>query len=197
MASALDNPGQQPLALLRQWFEGAIAAAQPHICLPPYVPPPPQGQTVVVGAGKSAAAMAAALEAVWPGPLRGIVVTRDGHGVPTRTIEVLEAAHPVPDQRGAAAAAQILATVAPLGPQDLVIALISGGGSALLTLPPSGLDLGDLVAINRQLLRSGADIGDMNRVRKVLSRSAGGDPGHFRCAGGRSAGDRLRPNGGG
>ncbi len=165
---------ESPTALLRQWFATAIAVAQPHHCIPAYLPQPPQGQTVVVGAGKSAAAMAAAVEAGWPGPLTGVVVTRDGHGVPTRAIEVLEASHPVPDHRGAAAAERILATVAPLGPEDLVIALISGGGSALLTLPPLGLDLGDLIDINRQLLRCGADIGEMNRVRKMLSRSAGG-----------------------
>lgn len=173
-AQILPWPMTSPEAHLRSLFETAVAAAQPQKRIPAYLPPPPQGKTVVVGAGKSAAAMAQAVEAAWPGELTGVVVTRYGHTVPTRTIQVLEAAHPVPDAQGMAAAAQILATVAPLGPEDLVICLISGGGSALLTFPPQGIPLAVLADINRQLLRSGADIVEMNTVRKVLSQSAGG-----------------------
>ncbi len=163
-----------PVALLRSLFETAVRAAQPDHRIPAFLPPPPVGKTVVVGAGKSAAAMARAVEHAWPRDLSGVVVTRYGHGAPTQHIDVLEAAHPVPDQQGMAAAEQILQTVAPLGPDDLVICLISGGGSALLTLPPVGITLDMLADINRQLLRCGADIRDMNTVRKNLSRSSGG-----------------------
>ncbi|WP_008314108.1 glycerate kinase [Leptolyngbya sp. PCC 6406] len=163
-----------PLETLRSLFDTAIAAAQPELRIPQFLPAPPAGRTVVVGAGKSAAAMARAVEQVWPGPLEGVVVTRYGHGVPTERIQVLEAAHPVPDEKGRAAAEQIWQTVAPLGPEDLVLCLISGGGSALLTLPPEDISLAILADINRQLLRSGADIVAMNTVRKTLSRSSGG-----------------------
>jgi glycerate 2-kinase len=163
-----------PPEILRSLFDAAVAAAQPDLRIPPLLPPPPQGKTVVVGAGKSAAAMARAVEMAWSQPLSGVVVTRYGHRVPTERIDVLEAAHPVPDAQGMAAAERILATVAPLGEDDLVICLISGGGSALLTLPPEGITLKELADINRQLLRSGADITEMNRVRKTLSRSSGG-----------------------
>jgi hydroxypyruvate reductase len=128
----------------------------------------------VVGAGKASAAMASVLERHWPGPLSGLVVTRYGHAVPCARIEIAEAAHPVPDAAGAAAAARILALVRPLGPDDLVIALISGGGSALLTLPAAGLSLEDKQEVNRALLRSGADIAEMNCVRKHLSAIKGG-----------------------
>lgn len=163
-----------PPEILRSLFATAVAAAQPDRRIPPLLPPPPQGKTVVVGAGKSAAAMARVVEQAWSGPLSGVVVTRYGHQVPTAHIEVLEAAHPVPDAQGMSAAERILATVAPLGAEDLVICLISGGGSALLTLPPEGIALAELAEINRQLLRSGADITEMNTVRKTLSRSSGG-----------------------
>jgi hydroxypyruvate reductase len=163
-----------PPDLLRSLFDAAVAAAQPELRLPSVLPEPPAGRTVVVGAGKSAAAMARAVEQVWPTPLSGVVVTRYGHRVPTSQIEVLEAAHPVPDAPGMAAAERILAAVRPLGPEDLVLCLISGGGSALLTLPPADIDLAVLADINRQLLRSGADITEMNAVRKTLSRSSGG-----------------------
>lgn len=163
-----------PPEILRTLFEAAVAAAQPDRRIPHFLPAPPKGKTIVVGAGKSAAAMARALENSWNGPLAGVVVTRYGHSVETQTIEVLEAAHPVPDAQGMAAAERIVQVVTPLGEDDLVICLISGGGSALLTLPPAGISLEVLADLNRQLLRSGADISEMNAVRKNLSRSSGG-----------------------
>ncbi|MEL6764726.1 MAG: glycerate kinase, partial [Cyanobacteria bacterium J06607_6] len=142
--------------------------------VPLFLPPPPAGRTVVVGMGKAAAAMAQAVEASWHGPLSGLVVTRYGHRVPTQHIEVVEAGHPVPDANGMQAAARILQQVSGLGGDDLVICLVSGGGSALFTLPPAGIELATLAAINRQLLKSGAAIDQMNAVRKSLSRSSGG-----------------------
>lgn len=163
--------------LLLQMFGAAVGAAAPDLCVPPHLPPPPRGRTVVVGAGKAAAAMARAVEAHWPGdrPLSGLVVTRYGHGVgPLPRIEVVEASHPVPDDAGRAAAARILDLVGGLGPDDLVLCLISGGGSALLALPAEGVDLSDKQSINRALLKSGAGIGDMNCVRKHLSAIKGG-----------------------
>jgi len=163
-----------PVEHLRTLFDAAVAAAQPDRRIPPFLPSPPVGKTVVVGAGKSAAAMARAVEQAWTADLEGVVVTRYGHRVETQTIEVLEAAHPVPDANGMAAAERILQTVTPLGEDDLVICLVSGGGSALLTLPPVGISLATLAELNRQLLRSGADISEMNAVRKNLSRSSGG-----------------------
>ena len=164
-----------PTEILRSLFDVAVAAAQPEHRIPQFLPGPPKGKTVVVGAGKSAAAMAQAVEQAWQtGPLEGLVVTRYGHRAETKTIEVWEAAHPVPDAQGMAVAERILKTVAPLGEDDLVICLISGGGSALLTLPPVGISLDVLADLNRQLLRSGADISEMNAVRKNLSRSSGG-----------------------
>lgn len=163
-----------PPEILRSLFDAAVAAAQPDRRIPEFLPPPPQGKTVVVGAGKSAAAMARAVEQAWSGALEGVVVTRYGHRAETDIVEVLEAAHPVPDANGMAAAERILETVTPLGADDLVICLISGGGSALLTLPPVGIGLEVLADLNRQLLRSGADISEMNAVRKNLSRSSGG-----------------------
>ncbi len=158
--------------LLRRMFEAAIAAASPDHSVPPNLPPPPPGRTVVVGAGKAAAAMARAVEAHWPPdkPLSGLVVTRYGHGVgPLARIEVVEASHPVPDAAGREAARRILASVRGLSHDDLVLCLISGGGSALLSLPAPGVELADKQTINRALLRSGAAIGDMNCVRKHLS----------------------------
>ena len=118
--------------LLRDMFDAAVAAASPALCVPRHLPPAPQGRTVVVGAGKAAAAMAAAVKAHWPGPIEGLVVTRYGHSSPCRHIEVIEAAHPVPDAAGRDAARRIFARVARLGPDDLVLCLLSGGGSALL-----------------------------------------------------------------
>ena len=143
--------------------------------MPRFLPPPPSGRVVVLGAGKAAAAMAAAVEAAWPDrPLEGLVVTRYGHGVPCRRIEIVEAAHPVPDAAGEAAAKRILALAESAGPEDLVLCLISGGGSALLSLPAPGLSLADKQAVNRALLASGAAIGEMNCLRKHLSAIKGG-----------------------
>ena len=164
-------------ALLRRLFEAAVAVAAAATCVPPHLPPPPAGRTIVVGAGKAAAAMAAAVEAHWPAdrPLTGLVVTRYGHGVGTlNRIEVVEASHPVPDAAGRAAAARIIELVKGLTADDLVLCLISGGGSALLSLPAPGIDLADKQAVNRALLRSGAGIHDINCVRKHLSAIKGG-----------------------
>jgi hydroxypyruvate reductase len=174
MANAAMSGGRDPRAFLRGLFDAAIAAAAPAETLARFLPPPPKGRTIVVGAGKAAASMAAALEAAWPGPLEGLVVTRYGHRAPTRAIEVVEAAHPTPDAAGAAAAARILERVKGLSADDLVLCLISGGGSALLALPAPRLTLADKQAINRALLRSGAGIAEMNCVRKHLSAIKGG-----------------------
>jgi len=163
-----------PRALLRAMFDAAIAAALPAKCLPPHLPSPPQGRTIVIGAGKASAAMAAALEAHWPGELSGLVVTRYGHAVPCRRIEIVEAAHPVPDAAGRDAAERILGMVQGLSANDLVLCLISGGGSALLALPAPGITFEDKQSVNRALLRSGANIGEMNCVRKHLSAIKGG-----------------------
>ncbi|WCM94551.1 glycerate kinase [Acidovorax sp. NCPPB 2350] len=163
-----------PRALLRRMFDAAVAAARPEVCVPPHLPPPPRGRTVVIGAGKAAAAMARAVEAHWPGPLSGLVVTRYGHAVPCERIGVVEAAHPVPDAAGEAAARRMLALVQGLGADDLVLCLVSGGGSALLPLPWPGLALQDKQAIGRALLASGADIAEMNCVRRHLSAIKGG-----------------------
>ena len=160
--------------LLRSMFDAAVAAALPSRCVPPHLPKPPKGKTVVVGAGKAAAAMAEAVEAHWRGPAEGLVVTRYGHGAPCKSIEVIEASHPVPDTAGREAAQRIIEKVSGLGPGDLVLCLISGGGSALLALPAPGLSLQDKQSINRALLMSGAQIGEMNCVRKHLSAIKGG-----------------------
>ena len=155
-------------------FRAAIDAAMPGKVLPAHLPAPPKGRTIVLGAGKASAAMAKAVEDHWPGPLEGVVVTRTGHGVPCRRIEIVEASHPVPDARGRDAAVRILALAKTAGPDDLVLCLISGGGSALLALPADGLTLADKQAVNRALLASGADIAEMNTVRKHLSAIKGG-----------------------
>ncbi|HLY57295.1 MAG TPA: glycerate kinase [Stellaceae bacterium] len=161
-------------ALLRDLFDAAMRRALPSVCLPPHLPARPKGRTIVVGAGKAAASMAAAVEAHWDGRLEGLVVTRYGHAVPCRHIEVVEAAHPVPDAAGMQAARRILERVQGLTPDDLVLALISGGASALLALPARGITLDEKQAINRALLRSGANIAEMNCVRKHLSAIKGG-----------------------
>lgn len=161
-------------AFLRRLFDAAIAAADPLRCVPPHLPSPPKGRTIVVGAGKASAAMARAVEEHWPGPLSGLIVTRYGAGVPCRHIEIVEAAHPVPDAKGRAAARRILDLAAIARPDDLVLALISGGGSALLALPADGVTLEDKQAVNRALLNSGATIAEMNCVRKHLSAIKGG-----------------------
>jgi glycerate 2-kinase len=163
-----------PRTLLRQMFDAAVASAQPALCLPPHLPEPPKGRTIVVGAGKASAAMARALEDHWPGPLQGLVVTRYGYEVPCERIEIVQAAHPVPDEAGLAASRRIAALVAGLGADDLVIALISGGGSSLLVAPAPGLTLADKRAVNSALLASGATISEMNCVRRHLSALKGG-----------------------
>ena len=171
----------QPQVFLRQLFDAAVLRALPIHNTAAYLPPPPKGRTVVLGAGKAGGAMAQAVEALWSSdkPMSGLVVTRYGHtpprpaGVPER-IEVVEASHPVPDAAGLAAAERILALTQGLTEDDLVLFLISGGGSALLTLPADGLTLADKQRINKDLLNSGAGIGEMNCVRKHLSRIKGG-----------------------
>jgi hydroxypyruvate reductase len=163
-----------PRTLLRAMFDAAIAAAQPALCVPRHLPAPPRGRLVVIGAGKASAAMARAVEAHWQGPLSGLVVTRYGYAVPCERIEIAEASHPVPDAAGEAAARRMLELVQGLSQDDLVLCLISGGGSSLLTLPPPGLSLADKQALNRALLASGASIGEMNCVRRHLSAIKGG-----------------------
>lgn len=167
---------RDPEAVLQAMFEAARRAADPAACLPPHLPPVPKGRTLVVGAGKAAASMARAVEQHWPedAPLDGLVVTRYGHDVPCERITVVEAAHPVPDSAGEKAAALILQKVQGLGPDDLVLCLISGGGSALLSLPADGLTLEDKQAVNKALLKSGANIAEMNCLRKHLSSIKGG-----------------------
>ncbi|OIQ32564.1 MAG: glycerate kinase [Alphaproteobacteria bacterium MedPE-SWcel] len=162
-------------ALLRRMMTAAIAAADPATVLAAQLPEKPKGRCIVIGAGKSAAAMARALETAWPDvDVSGVVVTRYGHTVPTDRIKVLEAAHPVPDTAGLAAAREILKTAKAAGKDDLVLALISGGGSALLPLPVAPLTLDDKIRVNRLLLKSGMAIDDMNRVRRRLSLVKGG-----------------------
>ena len=171
-----DRP-QDRQPLLRRMFDAAIAAAQPALCLPPHLPAPPKGRTVVIGAGKASAAMARAFEDHWTGPvdrLEGLVITRYGYDVPCQHIEIVQAAHPVPDAAGLAAAERVRALVSGLRADDLVIALISGGGSSLLVAPGEGLTLADKQQVNAALLRSGASIGEMNCVRRHLSALKGG-----------------------
>jgi glycerate 2-kinase len=163
-----------PRALLRSLFDAAVAAADPSATVPKHLPAPPVGRTIVVGAGKAAAAMAAAVEAHWSGPLEGLVVTRVAHGAPTKRIRVVEAGHPNPDAAGVAAASEILSMAGGLTSDDLVLGLISGGGSALLSLPAGKVTLADKQAITRALLKSGARIDEFNTVRKHLSAIKGG-----------------------
>jgi len=165
--------------LLRALFDAALAAADPARAIPSYLPAPVHGRTVVVGAGKASAAMARAFEKAWPaskqsGPLDGLVVTRRGHAVACERITIVEASHPVPDRAGEQAARDILDLARGLGPDDQLVCLMSGGGSALLALPAPGLTLGDKQAVTRALLRSGATIGEINTVRKHLSAIKGG-----------------------
>ena len=193
-----------PHSLLRAMFDAAVGAALPARIVPRHLPAPPKGRTIVLGAGKASAAMARAVEDHWPGPLEGLVVTRYGHAVPCRAIEIVEAAHPVPDAAGqAAAAAHPRARPQGAGPDDLVLCLISGGGSALLALPAEGLTLEDKQAVNRALLASGADIapdergpqaslGDQGRpARGRGAPGQGGQPADLRRARRRPGGDRL------
>ncbi len=155
-------------------FDAAVAAADPETALAAHLPDRPRGRTVVVGAGKGAAQLAAAFERLWDAPVEGVVVTRYGYGCDTRNIRVIEAAHPVPDQAGLAAAEALFQAVRGLSKDDLVVALVCGGGSALLPAPPEGLTLEDEIELNRILLASGAPISVMNAIRKQVSRIKGG-----------------------
>lgn len=177
-----DLPAQAKRLLLES-FGAAVAAADPAVILPPHLPPPPRGRTLVVGGGKAAASMAAAVEVHWPldAPLAGLVVTRYRHGLPTRRIEVVEASHPLPDGRGESAALRMLELARTLGADDLLLAVISGGGSSLLAAPVAGVTLKDLRRVTKALLQSGATIQEINIVRKHLTRLSGGQ---LACAAG-------------
>lgn len=164
----------QDRAFLASMFNAAVAAADPRKALAAHLPARPKGRTIVIGAGKGAAQLAAAFEDLWQAPIEGVVVTRYGYACPTRHIRVLEAAHPVPDKAGLAASEALFDAVTGLGPDDLVVALVCGGGSALLAAPAEGLTLADEVALNETLLASGAPIGAMNAIRKQFSRIKGG-----------------------
>ncbi|CAG2160525.1 Putative hydroxypyruvate reductase [Cupriavidus numazuensis] len=164
----------QARSLLQNMFHAAIDAAQPSLTLAAHLPERPRGRTLVIGAGKASAAMASAFEAAWPWPVEGLVVTRYGYAVPCERIEIIEAAHPVPDAAGFLAARRMLDMVSGLTEDDLVICLVSGGGSSLLPLPLAGVSLEDKQAINRALLASGATITEMNCVRRHLSAIKGG-----------------------
>ncbi len=163
-----------PGTFLRSLFDAALAAADPQLALAEHIPAAVTGRTVVTGAGKAAAAMAQAFAARWPGPLEGLVLTRYGHALPCERIEICEGGHPVPDAAGERAARRMIELAHQLGPDDQLVFLASGGGSALLTLPAPGLSLADKQAVTRALLRSGASIGEINTVRKHLSAIKGG-----------------------
>jgi hydroxypyruvate reductase len=165
---------QAPRDLLLTLFRAALAVVDPMQAVPPHLPLAPKGRTIVVGAGKASAAMAAAVERHWRGPLEGLVVTRYGHGVPCKQIEIVEASHPVPDERGRDVARRILEKVQGLTADDLVLCLISGGGSALLSLPAPDITLADKQAMNKALLKYGVTIAEMNCVRKHMSAIKGG-----------------------
>jgi len=158
-----------PRDILRHLFDAAIAAADPALCVPPNLPKDDGGRLIVIGAGKASAAMARAVEQHWSGQLDGLVVTRYGHGVPCERIEIVEAAHPVPDAAGESAAQRILAKVQNLNENDRVLALISGGGSALLAAPAEGVSLAEKRAITVVLFKSGVSISEINCVCKYLS----------------------------
>jgi len=178
---SLPSPAHDPRAFLRALYDAAVARAQPAVVMREVLPPPPRGRTVVVGGGKASGAMAAAMDALWPAdaPLSGVVLTRYDHVPPAYKarpgrISVREAAHPVPDEAGRQGATDMLAAVRGLTADDLVVALVSGGGSALLALPCPGLSFADKQQVNRELLKSGASIDEMNCVRKHLSAIKGG-----------------------
>lgn len=171
MSALTDNAAR---TVLRQMFDAAIAAAQPALCVPPALPAAPKGRLIVIGAGKASAEMARAVERNWTGPLTGLVVTRYGYAVPCERIEIVEAAHPVPDAAGLQAARRILDRVQGLSADDTVLCLISGGGSSLLPLPLDGITLEDKQKVNQALLTSGATISEMNCVRRHLSAIKGG-----------------------
>ena len=161
-------------ALLEESFRAAVAAADPLRILAPHLPPPPKGRIFVAAAGKAAASMALAVEKNFSSEVEGIAITRYGHGLPTRKIRVIEAGHPIPDEAGESAARQILEQVQKLKSEDLLLALISGGGSSLLSLPADGVSMAQLKAVTAELLKSGATIQEINTVRKHLSAIAGG-----------------------
>ena len=165
---------KNPKDFLRSLFDASVAAANPMLCVPPFLPKAPRGKTVVIGAGKASAAMARAVEDNWEENLSGIVVTRYGFSVPCKRIEIIEASHPVPDAAGQAAAARIVQLCKSLGSDDLCIAVISGGASAVLTYPAFGITLENKQELNRLLLRSGANIVEINCIRKHLSEIKGG-----------------------
>ena len=180
-AAPIPSPTHDPRAFLRALYDAAVARAMPGQVMAEYLPSPPLGRTVVIGGGKASGAMAAALDALWPAdaPLEGLVLTRYHHTPPAYAaspgrIRVLEAAHPVPDEAGRRGALQMFEALRGLGADDLVIALVSGGGSALLSLPAAGLSFEDKQQVNRALLASGASIDEMNCVRKHLSAIKGG-----------------------
>lgn len=162
-----------PKTVLRDLFAAAVARADPMLCVPAHLPPKPKGRVVVLGAGKASARMAEAVEAAW-GPCEGLVITRYGYGRPCEGIEIVEAAHPLPDQAGVDATRRLLAIASSLGPDDTVVILISGGGSALLCAPAAGLELEDKQALGAAMLASGMPIGDINGIRKELSAVKGG-----------------------
>ena len=168
------TPMIQQRDLLRAMFDAAVLSAQPVHCIPKFLPTPPKGRLVVVGAGKASAAMARAFEQAWDGPLEGVVVTRYGYSTPCDRIEIIESSHPVPDVNSVVASRRLLDAVSGLTSDDTVVCLISGGGSSLLCMPAEGLTLEDKQAVNKELLRSGATITEMNCVRRHLSGIKGG-----------------------
>lgn len=163
-----------PRRFLRATFDAAVRAADPVHGIRQHLPEKPKGRTIIIGAGKASALMAAAFETLWDGPMEGVVVTRYGFSVPCKHIEIIEASHPVPDEAGLTASRRLLRAVEGLTKDDLVIALISGGGSALLPSPAQGLTLADEIAVNQVLLASGAPISAMNTIRKHISTIKGG-----------------------
>jgi len=163
-----------PKNFLLSLFDAAVAAAQPSLCVPTYLPEPPKGRCIVIGGGKAGGAMAAAVEKHYDSEISGLVITRYDYAVPCEHIEIIEAAHPVPDAAGMAGAERMLKTVAGLSEDDLVLCLISGGGSALMALPANGITLDEKQSVNQTLLRSGAAINEMNIVRKHISKIKGG-----------------------
>ncbi|MFD0916653.1 glycerate kinase [Pseudahrensia aquimaris] len=178
MTKPLNPPSNETeaTAFLRDLFGHAVTSAMPQTCLPNFLPQPPKGRTLAVAIGKAAASMARSVEQHWPdnAPLTGIALTRYGHGEKCERIEVIEAAHPVPDDRGFEATKQIMTNAGSLTEKDMLLVLVSGGGSALMTAPAQGIKLSEKQAINKALLMSGAPIGEMNVVRKHLSSVKGG-----------------------
>jgi glycerate 2-kinase len=173
-AAPLSAPPFDPIATLRSLFDAALIAVDPMHCVTLHLPPKPNGRIWVLGAGKASARMARAVEAAWDVPMQGLVVTRYGHSEDCNRIEIVQAAHPVPDEAGQKAALRMLALAQQADSNDLVLALMSGGGSSLITLPAPGLTMEDLQAVNQALLHSGAPIGEMNTVRRHLSAIKGG-----------------------